>query len=62
LELRLGKTRASKRFGSSLFHARNIADVLVPQSRRKEKRIPFEKVKANLTKNGKLRQVNRPTG
>lgn len=33
----------------------DIEDVLVSQSRRHEKRIPFEKVKADLIKNGKLR-------
>jgi hypothetical protein len=33
----------------------DIEDVLVSQSRRHEKRIPFEKVKAHLIKNGKLR-------
>ena len=32
----------------------DIEDVLVPQSRRHEKRIPFEKVKADLIKSGKL--------
>ena len=33
----------------------DIEDVLVSQSRKHEKRIPFEKVKADLIKNGKLR-------
>lgn len=33
----------------------DIEDVLVSQSRRHEKRIPFEKVKADLIENGKLR-------
>jgi hypothetical protein len=33
----------------------DIEDVLVSQSRRLEKRIPFEKVKADLIKSGKLR-------
>jgi len=33
----------------------DIEDVLVSQSRRHEKRIPFEKVKAGLIKSGKLR-------
>jgi hypothetical protein len=33
----------------------DIEDVLVSQSRRHEKRIPFEKVKADLIKSGKLR-------
>ena len=33
----------------------NIEDVLVSQSRRNEKRIPFEKVKADLIRSGKLR-------
>ena len=33
----------------------DIEDVLVSQSRRREKRIPFEKVKADLIKSGKLR-------
>jgi hypothetical protein len=32
----------------------DIEDVLVSQSRRQEKRIPFEKVKADLIKSGKL--------
>jgi hypothetical protein len=32
----------------------DIEDVLVSQSRRREKRIPLEKVKANLVKSGKL--------
>jgi hypothetical protein len=32
----------------------DIEDVLVSQSRRLEKRIPFERVKANLIKAGKL--------
>jgi hypothetical protein len=33
----------------------DIADVLVSQSRRHEKRIPWAKVKANLVKSGRLR-------
>lgn len=33
----------------------DIEDALVSQSRRQEKRIPFEKVKAALIKSGKLR-------
>ena len=33
----------------------DIEDVLVSQSRRHEKRIPFEKVKTGLIKTGKLR-------
>jgi hypothetical protein len=33
----------------------DIEDILVSQSRRHEKRIPLEKVKANLIKSGKLR-------
>jgi hypothetical protein len=33
----------------------DIEDVLVSRSRRHEKRIPLEKVKANLVKSGKLR-------
>ena len=33
----------------------DIEDVLVSQSRRHEKRIPYEKVKADLIKSGKLR-------
>jgi hypothetical protein len=33
----------------------DIEDVLVSQSRRHEKRIPLEKVKADLIKSGKLR-------
>jgi hypothetical protein len=33
----------------------DIEDVLVSQSRRHEKRIPFEKVKADLIRSGKLR-------
>lgn len=33
----------------------DIEDVLVSRSRRRDKRIPFEKVKADLIKNGKLR-------
>jgi hypothetical protein len=33
----------------------DIEDVLVSQSRQHEKRIPFERVKADLIKNGKLR-------
>ena len=33
----------------------DIEDVLVSRSRRHEKRIPFEKVKAKLIKSGKLR-------
>ena len=33
----------------------DIEDVLVSQSRRHEKRIPFEKVKADLIESGKLR-------
>ena len=33
----------------------DFEDVLVSQSRRHEKRIPFEKVKADLIKSGKLR-------
>jgi hypothetical protein len=32
----------------------DIEDVLVSQSRRREKRIPLERVKANLVKSGKL--------
>jgi hypothetical protein len=32
----------------------DIEDVLVSRSRRNEKRIPLEKVKAGLIKNGKL--------
>jgi hypothetical protein len=32
----------------------DIADVLVSQSRRHEKRIPLEKIKAGLVKSGKL--------
>jgi len=32
-----------------------IEDVLVSRSRRHEKRIPFERVKAGLIKSGKLR-------
>jgi len=32
----------------------DIQDVLVSRSRRHEKRIPLEKVKADLTKSGKL--------
>jgi hypothetical protein len=33
----------------------DIEDVLVSRSRRHEKRIPLEKVKADLVKSGKLR-------
>jgi hypothetical protein len=33
----------------------DIEDVLVAHSRRREKRVPFEKVKAGLLKSGKLR-------
>jgi hypothetical protein len=33
----------------------DIEDVLVSESRRHEKRIPFDKVKADLIKQGKLR-------
>ena len=33
----------------------DFEDVLVSRSRRHEKRIPWEKVKADLIKNGKLR-------
>ncbi len=33
----------------------DFEDVLVSRSRRNEKRIPFEKVKAGLIKSGKLR-------
>jgi hypothetical protein len=33
----------------------DIEDVLVSQSRRHEKRIPWEKVKADLVKQGRLR-------
>jgi hypothetical protein len=33
----------------------DIEDVLVSRSRRQEKRIPLEKVKADLIKSGKLR-------
>lgn len=33
---------------------RDIEDVLVSQSRRHEKRIPLEKVRAGLVKSGKL--------
>lgn len=33
----------------------DIEDVLVSRSRRREKRIPLEEVKAELIKNGKLR-------
>ena len=33
----------------------DIEDVLVSRSRRHERRIPWEKVKANLTKSGRLR-------
>lgn len=33
----------------------DIGDVLVSQSRRHEKRIPFEKIKADLIESGKLR-------
>jgi hypothetical protein len=33
----------------------DIEDVLVSQSRRHDERIPFEKVKADLIKSGKLR-------
>jgi hypothetical protein len=33
----------------------DIEDVLVSESRRNEKRIPFDKVKADLIKRGKLR-------
>jgi hypothetical protein len=33
----------------------DIEDVLISRSRRHEKRIPLEKVKANLIKSGKLR-------
>ena len=32
----------------------DIEDLFVSRSRRREKRIPLEKVKAKLTKNGKL--------
>jgi len=32
----------------------DIEDVLVSRSRRNEKRIPLEKIKANLVKTGKL--------
>ncbi len=32
----------------------DVEDVLVSQSRRREKRIPLEKVKAGLIKSGKL--------
>ena len=32
-----------------------LEDVLVSRSRRNEKRIPFDKVKASLIKSGKLR-------
>ena len=33
----------------------DFEDVLISRSRRHEKRIPWEKVKADLIKNGKLR-------
>jgi hypothetical protein len=33
----------------------DIEDVLVSESRRHERRIPFDKVKADLVKSGKLR-------
>jgi hypothetical protein len=33
----------------------DVEDVLVSRSRRREKRIPWGKVKANLIKSGKLR-------
>jgi hypothetical protein len=33
----------------------DVKDLLVSQSRRHEKRIPFEEVKADLIKSGKLR-------
>ena len=33
----------------------HIEDVLVSESRRHERRIPFDKVKADLVKSGKLR-------
>ena len=33
----------------------DIEDVLVSRSRRREKRIPWEKVKADLIRSGKLR-------
>lgn len=40
----------------------DIDDLLVSRSRRHEKRIPLEKVKARLTKNGKLARVRRRCG
>jgi len=33
----------------------DLEDVLISETRKKEKRIPLEKVKANLVKSGKLR-------